>query len=157
MTRRNYYTLALWLPVFWPIIVMFGEIFLRSFTWHQVSNVSGLILLSGLFGGVQYLFFAVLVNYRLAHRNAADIGRSMWFLPTVFAPICSTGVFVMLMYMNLQASHMQVRENVTPLSNLLSVSANIAIFTLMIGYGYIMLLQLVLFILTHFGFVEEAE
>lgn len=155
MTRRGFYTMALWLPVTWPIIISFGEYFLHAFTWHQMSKVSGIILISGMFGGIQYVLFAAIISFRFARREADYVSRSVWYLPMVFAPICSAGLWLFLKMVTMQASHMRVRASEAAPIDLFSVTSNIFLFVLIIGYCYVLVIKSLLFIIDKIGFVDD--
>ncbi len=155
MTRRGFYTMGLWLPVSWPVIISLGEAFLHAFTWHQMSRVSGLILISGLFGGIQYVLFAALVSFRFAHKEMDAIDRSKWLMPMIFAPICSGGLWLFIKAISIKASQLQVRTaEIAPIDPM-SVVWNIFIFVLAIGYCYLIVLHALLFILDKIGFLED--
>lgn len=155
MTRRGFYTMALWLPVSWPIIISFGEFFLHAFTWHQMSRVSGLILLSGLFGGLQYVLFAALISFRFAHKETDYVSRSVWYLPMVFAPICSAGLWCFLKVVSIQASHMRVRASEAAPVDIFAVTSNIFLFVMVIGYCYVVIIKSLLVLIERVGLVDD--
>jgi len=157
MTRRGFYTMALWLPVSWPIIFSFGEFFLHSFTWHQMSRVSGLVLLSGMFGGIQYILFAVLVSFRYARKETEQISRSVWFMPMVFAPICAAGLALFLKVASIQASRMRVRASEVAPIDLFSVTSNIFIFVLIISYTYVFIIKALIAMVERVGLLAIEE
>lgn len=155
MTRRNFYIVALWLPLVWPVLISLGELFLRQFMWHQMSKLSGLILISGLFGGIQYLLFAAALSYYFARRDIGSVSRVVWALPAVFAPVCSLGLWLFFSMVTMRASRMQVRTADASAVDIVAVCVDVAIFALLAGYAYVLLIKSLLWLLERLDYLED--
>lgn len=156
MNYRNFYTVALWLPLAWPVLISIGEICLRQMMWHQMSKLSGLILLSGLFGGIQYLMFAAALSYYFSRRPIEGAKRLSWFLPLIFAPVCSLVLWMFFSMITMRASQIQVRagEAATPF-DMVSVSTDVAIFSVLAGYSYVILVHGVRLLLERWDYLRD--
>lgn len=156
MTLRHFYIVALWLPLLWPLLICIGELFLRQFMWHQMSQISGLILISGVFGGIQYLLFAAAISYYFANHDMDRVKRLTWILPGVFSIVCSIGLWLFFSMITMRASQTQVRasDTATPF-DLVDVCTDVALASVLAGYTYVVMIHLVRIALEHFEYLEE--
>jgi|GEM_PF-6729798 len=156
MTRRNFYIVALWLPLIWPVLISLVELFLHHFMWHQMSRLSGMILISGLFGGIQYLMFAAAISYYFARKDMTEARRVSWILPAAFAGVCSVGLWMFFSMLTMRASQTQVRTiDAAPPFDITGLCVDVAIFSLLVGYAYVMLIHALLYLLEKFEYLED--
>ena len=133
---KNFCRGALVLPILLPVLLLPFE----------TSVVSAVLMLSVWFAGVPYLLFALLIFIWIGHtRHREYLALIMWMTPLAFLPFSLIGWFL----------HEWIERASNP--NLVVSAADlipIAVFALLVGYAYVLVLQFTLFILRRMGVFE---
>jgi hypothetical protein len=112
----------------------------------EASGIFAILLLSLWFAGIPYLLFAILGCVWIARAQGHErLIATMWAAPLMFLPFAVLGWLL----------HQLIGRISNP--KLVIIAADffpVAIFTLFIGYAYVLLAQFTLFILHKLGIVE---
>jgi hypothetical protein len=92
MTKRirNFYLVALWIPLLLPAIAWAGVAVRGSGTFAGIgADLGGLLVLSAMLGGAPYTFVALCASWWLLRRaeTEAQVHRLMLFSPLVVTPV----------------------------------------------------------------------
>lgn len=140
MSPRTYYRASLLFPLLLPIamLLLAGE-----------SSVAAILFISLGFGGVAYLVLAVVLYIWLGHLSSvAEMRRLSYKVPLLFIPVQS-GFWLISYYVE----RMSNPELVGGWEGL----PVFAVYILIIGYSYVLLVNLGCFAFGKLGWVREAE
>lgn len=132
---KNFYRGALVLPLMLPaLLLLVGS-----------GAVPAILLLSLWFAGAPYLIFALLTFVWISRTQSRErLCSIMWMAPLVFLPFSVTGWLL----------HQWLERTSNP--DLVVSAAEllpIAVFTILIGYAYVLLVQVTFFVLRRIGAV----
>jgi hypothetical protein len=133
---KNFYRGALALPILLPTLLLPFE----------SSAMSAVLLLSLWFAGAPYLLFALLTLVWIGRTQRQErLCAVIWMAPLGFLPFSMTGWLL----------HQWVERTSNP--DLVVNAAEllpIAVFTVLVGYAYVLLVQFTFFVLRRMGIVE---
>ncbi len=139
MTSRKFFRLSLVLPIALPL----------AFLPFGTNLVSALLLLSITFGGVQYILFAAWMYFAIGRRQCdEDIQRLSLLSPLLFAPVQAVGWLAYGYYEKLSnPALIGLWDGLLPF----------AIYTLLIGYFYVLLINGAFLVLRGLGIIKGVH
>lgn len=149
---RNYYLFALWLPFILPaIIIGIDEIIM-----HKISGLGWVFLISVIFGGVQYLGFALWAFYRYYKSSVKELERFFLKAPLHFIPICALGILILFIIQDISRYNLliEIPEYYSNLSRYIISSALISLFVIPYGYFYLSLTHIFKFVLKKLNIIK---
>lgn len=137
MKPATFFKVSLVLPLLLPLALMpFG-----------MELVTGLLVLSIAFGGIQYILFAILMFYVIEKlKKGIKIQQLSFFAPILFIPI-QAGGWVIYGYYD-KFSNPQVTGIWDPV-------LPFAFYTLIVGYPYVLFVNLVYFVCKRSKLIAE--
>lgn len=136
MKTLTFYRIALGLPLAVPLL---------AYPLDR-SPLSGVLLMSVVFGGVQYLLFALVLGARLGRlQEPARIDRALWRTPLLFLPVQAIGWLLFVL----------VRGDLGTFYGALWMLLPLGIWCLVLGYAYVGMARLACAALRWLGWVRD--
>ena len=133
----TFYRIALGLPLAVPLLLLALD----------RSALGGVVILSAVFGGVQYLLFALVLGRWLGRvQGPARMDRALWRAPLLFLPVLAVGWLLFF----------AVQGDLGALYGALWMLPPMAIWCLALGYAYVGLARLACGVLRWAGWVRDA-
>ena len=152
ISLRNYYLFAIWLPFIVPsVIIGLDNIFLHS----EIVNLLGGFLFSPLiFGGVQYLGFALWATYHYRKSSVEELKKFSLKAPLYFIPLCILGILIFYITIGwITTFRYYSTENSA--GSYLGISFFISLVVILYGYFYVALAHSLGFLLKKFNLIKE--
>lgn len=137
LTPRKYFRFSLFIPFTIPLVtVLFG-----------FNLISGVLVMSLFYGGLPYIFFALCLFFGMDRMKTVTSIRALSYAtPLLFIPFLSMFWFLPLYLFG------QTSSNGISILNTLSVFVT---YILIIGYFYVLLVNIVFSILVRKGMITE--
>jgi hypothetical protein len=137
MSEKRYFAAMLFLPLLVPVsIYVFGE-----------NLVTGVLFLSLGFSGVPYIIFSILVLFWIRGRGITHIRRLSYVSPILFIPMQA-------LYLSARfAMDKAANTELTGLGGSIFVSA---VYIMVIGYAYVLLVNVVYLSLVKANIINRA-
>jgi hypothetical protein len=137
VTPRQFFLAVLLLPILVPLL----------FLLMNFDKAGAILFLSLIFGGAQYLIFAILVTVLLLRNdNIRFVRRLVWLAPLLFVPIQGVGWILWRIF-----------TGDVELNGIIPELIMFGIYSILVGYVYVLIASLLYYLSIRCGFIVAGE